>query len=59
LLDQFRQDYGDLLELLVERGSFVEGDDLNPVWDMGWPGLDELMALLEIEKFCGKKKPTG
>jgi arsenite-transporting ATPase len=39
-----------VLELLVERGSFVEGDDLGPVWDMGWPGLDELMALLEIQR---------
>lgn len=50
LLEQFRTDYGTVLELLVERGSFVEGDDLSPVWDMGWPGLDELMALLEIER---------
>lgn len=50
LLDQFRQDYGDLLELLIGRGSFVEGDDLTPLWDMGWPGLDELMALLEIQR---------
>lgn len=50
LLEQFRADYGDILEQLVERGSFVAGDDLTPVWDMGWPGLDELMALLEIQR---------
>lgn len=50
LLEAFRGQYGTVLELLVERGSFVEGDDLSPVWDMGWPGLDELMALLEIER---------
>lgn len=50
LLAQFRADYGTVLEVLVERGSFVEGDDLSPVWDMGWPGLDELMALLEIQR---------
>ena len=50
LLEQFRTDFGNVLELLVERGSFVEGDDLSPVWDMGWPGLDELMALLEIQR---------
>lgn len=50
LLAHFRADYGHLLELLVERGSFVEGSDLSPVWDMGWPGLDELMALLEIQR---------
>lgn len=50
LLQRFRADYGDVLELLVERGSFVEGDDLSPVWDMGWPGLDELMGILEIQR---------
>ncbi|MBD0335339.1 MAG: ArsA family ATPase, partial [Cyanobacteria bacterium Co-bin13] len=50
LLETFRGQYGDVLELLVERGSFIAGDDLNPVWDMGWPGLDELMALMEIER---------
>lgn len=50
LLEDFRAAYGDILELLVERGSFVEDDDLSPLWDMGWPGLDELMALLEIER---------
>ena len=50
LLAQFRASYGPVLELLVERGSFVEGDDLSPLWDLGWPGLDELMALLEIQR---------
>jgi hypothetical protein len=34
----------------VERGSFVAGEDLGPFWEMGWPGLDELMALLEIQR---------
>jgi arsenite-transporting ATPase len=39
LLAEFRAEHGEELELLVERGSFVEGSDLQPVWDMGWPGL--------------------
>lgn len=50
LLEEFRADYGHILELLVERGSFVAGEDLGPFWEMGWPGLDELMALLEIQR---------
>lgn len=50
LLQDFRQQYGKVLELLVERGSFVEGDDLSPVWDLSWPGLDELMGILEIQR---------
>lgn len=50
LLAAFKTDYGHVLETLVERGSFVEDDDLSPVWDMDWPGLNELMGLLEIQR---------
>ena len=50
LLQAFKCQYGQILETLVERGSFVEDDDLSPVWDMDWPGLNELMGLLEIQR---------
>lgn len=50
LLQSFKQKYGPVLETLVERGSFVEDGDLSPVWDMDWPGLNELMGLLEIQR---------
>jgi arsenite-transporting ATPase len=50
LLQRFREQYGKVLETLVERGSFVEGGDLTPVWDLSWPGLDELMGILEIQR---------
>lgn len=56
LLGTFREQYGTTLELLVERGSFVAGEDLSPVWEMGWPGLDELMALLEIEAILREQR---
>ncbi|MGJ3244552.1 MAG: ArsA family ATPase [Elainellaceae cyanobacterium] len=50
LLQTFKARYGSVLELLVERGSFVQGEDLSPVWDLSWPGLDELMGILEIQR---------
>ncbi|MBW4418024.1 MAG: ArsA family ATPase [Myxacorys californica WJT36-NPBG1] len=50
LLQDFKAKYGSILELLVERGSFVEKGDLSPVWDLSWPGLDELMGVLEIQR---------
>ena len=50
LLGEFKERYGDTLEVLVERGSFVDGEDLTPAWDLGWPGLDELMGVLEIQR---------
>lgn len=56
LLEDFKNRYGDILELLVERGSFVEGEDLTPVWDLDWPGLDELMGLLEIQRLFSEQE---
>ncbi|HEY9699713.1 MAG TPA: ArsA family ATPase [Trichocoleus sp.] len=50
LLQEFKAQYGKVLELLVERGSFVQGEDLSPVWDLSWPGVDELMGILEIQR---------
>lgn len=50
LLRTFRKNYGKVLELLVERGSFIQGEDLAPIWDLNWPGLDELMGILEIQR---------
>lgn len=55
LLLQFQAKSGRFLELLVERGSFVEGEDLTPVWDLDWPGLDEVMSLLEIQRLLTEK----
>ncbi|MEO1521730.1 MAG: ArsA family ATPase [Cyanobacteria bacterium J06633_2] len=55
LLTDFKSKYGKVLELLVERGSFVEGSDLGPVWDLSWPGLDELMGILEIQRLLREK----
>jgi arsenite/tail-anchored protein-transporting ATPase len=55
LLKDFKTRYGTILELLVERGSFVEQGDLSPVWDLNWPGLDELMGLLEIQRLFREK----
>jgi len=50
LLATFKERYGNTLELLLERGSFVEAADLGPVWDLNWPGIDELMGILEIQR---------
>jgi arsenite/tail-anchored protein-transporting ATPase len=50
LFREFKLRYGDVLELLAERGSFISREDLSPVWDLGLPGLDELMGLLEIQR---------
>ncbi len=55
LLQDFKTLYGTVLELLVERGSFVQKEDLSPIWDLSWPGLDELMGILEIQRLLREK----
>ena len=56
LLATFKERYGNTLELLLERGSFVEAADLGPVWDLNWPGIDELMGILEIQRLLREKE---
>ncbi|NJR50367.1 MAG: ArsA family ATPase [Leptolyngbyaceae cyanobacterium CSU_1_3] len=56
LLSEFKIRYGEVLELLVERGSFVQKGDLSPVWDLSWPGLDELMGILEMQRLLREKE---
>ncbi|WP_096607477.1 TRC40/GET3/ArsA family transport-energizing ATPase [Calothrix sp. NIES-2100] len=56
LLLEFKAKYSRFLELLVERGSLADGEDLAPVWDLNWPGLNELMGLLEIQRLLSEKK---
>jgi arsenite-transporting ATPase len=55
LLLEFRAKYSHFLEILVERGSLADGDDLAPVWDFNWPGLNELMGLLEIQRLLSEQ----
>ncbi len=50
LLTSFKQTYGAALELIAERGSWFGREDLLPVWDLAWPGVDELMAILEVNR---------
>lgn len=39
LLLEFKAKYSRFLELLVERGSLADGEDLAPVWDLNWAGF--------------------
>ncbi len=50
LLSQFKDKYVPALSLIAERASWLEREDLVPLWDLTWPGVDELMAVLEINR---------
>ena len=44
-----KKHYGDLREIAV-RGTFLDDEDISQFLDLSLPGLDELMAFLEISK---------
>ncbi|WP_457473859.1 ArsA family ATPase [Thermostichus sp. MS-CIW-40] len=56
LLRSFRQTYGPALELIAERGSWFGREDLLPIWDLAWPGVDELMAILEVNRLLAREE---
>jgi arsenite/tail-anchored protein-transporting ATPase len=56
LLSEFKTCYGSILEQLIERGSVLSHADLSPIWNLSWPGLDELMGLLEIQRLLRSQK---
>jgi arsenite-transporting ATPase len=47
-LAAFKRQHGPELCLIASRGTFLDHCDISPFLDLSLPGLDELMALLEI-----------
>jgi arsenite-transporting ATPase len=51
LLAAFRDLHRDKLREIAARGTFLDYEDINRFLDLSLPGLDELMALLEISRW--------
>lgn len=47
-LAAFKRQHGSKLQEIAARGTFLDQDDINSFVDLSLPGLDELMAALEI-----------
>ena len=47
-LATFKQQHNDKLREIAARGTFLDDDEINRFLDLSLPGLDELMAFLEI-----------
>ena len=54
LLD-FKQKHGDKLREIASRGTFLDDEEINRFLDLSLPGLDELMAFLEISAWVEKR----
>jgi arsenite/tail-anchored protein-transporting ATPase len=50
MLDDFKTGNIEKLREIGRRGTFLDDDDINQFLDLSLPGLDEVMAFLEISK---------
>jgi len=50
-LAAFKQEHSKKLEEIAYRGTFLDRDDISQFLDLSLPGLDELMAFLEISRW--------
>ncbi len=50
-LKVFKRKHGWKLAAIASRGTFLDEEDINKFLDLSLPGLDELMALLEISRW--------
>jgi arsenite-transporting ATPase len=47
-LAAFKQEYDDKLREIATRGTFLDDEEVSRLLDLSLPGLDELMAFLEV-----------
>ena len=55
LLD-FKQKHGDNLREIAARGTFLDDEEINRFLELSLPGLDELMAFLEISAWVEERR---
>jgi len=55
-LETFKQNHREKLRTIASRGTFFDEPDIDQVLELSLPGLDELMAFLEISKWINSEK---
>jgi arsenite-transporting ATPase len=55
-LAAFKSAHGGTLEEIAARGTFLDDDDIHRLLDLSLPGLDELMAFLEISGWIEQER---
>ena len=54
-LTTFKMQHNQKLREIASRGTFLDDDDISHFLDLSLPGLDELMAFLEISKWVEER----
>ena len=56
LLEDFKRRYGPVLKTIANRGTYFDQDDIADLFDLSIPGLDELMAVIEIANIVKERR---
>jgi len=51
-LTAFRERHGQKFEEMARRGTFLDDEDIRRLLDLSFPGLDEVMAFLEVSRWA-------
>ncbi|SMC70947.1 arsenite efflux ATP-binding protein ArsA [Desulfocicer vacuolatum DSM 3385] len=55
-LDTFKLNHREKLRMIASRGTFFDEPDIDQVLELSLPGLDELMAFLEISQWINSEQ---
>jgi arsenite-transporting ATPase len=55
-LSTFKEKHSERFREIVSRGTFFDEEDISQILDLSLPGLDELMAFLEIAKWVEEER---
>lgn len=55
-MGSFKSQHLRKLHEIAKRGTFLDGEDIDKLLELSLPGLDELMAFLEISKWLNEDK---
>lgn len=53
-LDRFKTKHGKAIKLIADRGTYFDGEDINRFFDLSFPGIDEVMGILEIAELTAQ-----
>jgi len=54
-LDDFQKAHGAVLKKIMDRGTYFDNEDIDEFFKLSLPGMDELMAVIEIARIVREK----
>ncbi len=56
LMEDFREKYQEAIKTLIDRGTYLDREDIEEFTDKPLPGMDEIMAIIKIAELLREKE---